>query len=167
MAKVSQGEVLDGGGIRFTRDYLVEVEQDRLIHRIQRSEIMRIALRWGLVAPRPAIQAGLGISCLLGSAFLLVGIIRGLMAYGGKVEGRLLVGLAVFVGVGGWLFVEAWKKGFYLEVQTKNGVEKRRFDRKASREEIEAFLASVQSRLGWIIGSASIEEVGRAKPLRP
>lgn len=36
MANAQQVEVLDGGGIRFSRDFLVEVGQDRLIHRIQR-----------------------------------------------------------------------------------------------------------------------------------
>jgi hypothetical protein len=157
-----QSEVLDGGGIRFTRDYLVEIEQDRLIHRIQRPEVVRITLRWGLVAPRPTIQAVLGISCLLGSVYFLVDFIRGFMASGSRMVGRVLIGIVVLSVMGGWSFVEAWRKGYYLEVQTKKGMEKRRFDRKASKEEIEAFLASVQSKLGWIIDNTSIEEVGRA-----
>ncbi len=167
MANAPQGEVFDGGGIRFSRDYLVEIKQDGLIHRIQRPGVVRIALRWGLLAPRPAIQAVLGISFLLGSVYLLLDFIREFMTSGSGIVGRVLTGIVIWSVMGGWLFVEAWRKGFYLEVQTKKGIEKRRFDRKASREEIEAFLASVQSRLGWMIDIMSIEEVGRAKPLRP
>jgi len=162
VANAPQGEVLDGCGIRFTRDYLVEVEEDRLIHRIQRPEVVRIALRWGLVAPRPTIQAVLGIGCLLGSVYFLVDFIRGFMASGSRMVGRVLICIVVLSVMGGWAFVEAWRKGYYLEVQTKKGLEKRRFDRKVSREEIEAFLASVQSKLGWIIDNTSIEEAGRA-----
>jgi hypothetical protein len=165
VATAQQSEALDGGGIRFTRDYLVEIEQDRLIHRIQRPEVVRISLRWGLVAPRPAIQAVLGITCLLGSVYFLVEFIQAFVMSGSRMVGRLLVGIGVLGVMGGWSFVEAWRKGYYLEVQTKKGTEKRRFEGRASREEIEAFLVSVQSKLGWIIDNTSIEEVGRAKPL--
>lgn len=162
MANDQHCEFLEGGGIRFTQNYLVEVEQDRLIHRIQRPEVARIALRWGLVAPRPAIQAVLGISCLLGSVYFMVDFLQGFMASGSRMVGRVLIGIVVLSVMGGWAFVEAWRKGYYLEVHAKKGLEKLRFDRKASREEIEVFLASVQSQLGWIIDNTSIEEVGRA-----
>jgi hypothetical protein len=102
----------------------------------------------------------LGISCLLGSVYLLVDFIQGFVTSGSRMVGRLLVGIAVLGVMGGWSFVEAWRKGYYLEVQTKIGMEKRRFEHKASREEIESFLASVQSKLGWIIDNQAIEESG-------
>ena len=161
MANPQQSEALDGGGIRFTPDYLVEIEQDRLIHRIQRPEVVRITLRWGLVAPRPTIQAAVGVSCLLGSVYFLTDTIRGFMASGSRSVGRVLIVIIFLSVIGGWAFVEAWRKGYYLEVQTKKGLEKRRFDRKASREEIEAFLGAVQSKLGWIIGNTIMEDLER------
>ncbi len=163
MATVQQGEVLDGGGIRFSKDFLVELGQDSLLNRIRRPEVVGIALRWGLQAQSPAVQAGLGIGASVGSFFILYRIIQELMAHGGKVEAWLLAGLALFGGIGGWLFFEAFKRGHYLEVRTEKSVEKLRFDRKISHAEIEAFLASVQSKLGWIIDNTSIEVRGAVR----
>jgi hypothetical protein len=153
---------MEQGGIRFSRDLLAEVDRGHPVIRIPREDVLRIALRWGFQAARPVVQAVLGIGLLLAGVYILLKIILELMAHGGEVEGKLLIGLVIVGLLGGWLFFEAFKRGFYLEVLTGKRAEKLRFDRRLSLSEIEVFLASVQSRLGWTIEGSSYEEIGRS-----
>ena len=140
---------------------MVEVKQVRLTPRIRRPEVVRIALCWGSVAPLGGIQAALGIFAMLSSLYLVVGNVRDLMQHADKAHVWLLVGHAAFGVTGALMVLNVQKLGYYLEVRTNKRVEKLCFDRKISRAEVDAFLASVQSELGWSIDSASIEKVAR------
>jgi hypothetical protein len=165
VANVTQGaESLEHGGIRFSADLLAELDRGHPVIRIPREDVQRIALRWGFQAPRPFVQAALGSGLLLAGLYILVKIILELMAHGGDVSGKLLIGLVIVGLLGGWLFSEAFKRGYYLEVRTEKRVEKLRFNRRLSRNEIEEFIASVQSQMGWIIDTPSYEEAGRSSP---
>lgn len=163
MANVQAGESLEHGGIRFSTDLLAEVDRGHPVIRIPREDVRRIALRWGFQAPRPIVQAILGIGLLLAGVYILVKIILELMAHGGEVSGRLLIALVIVGLLGGWLFFEAFKRGYYLEVRTEKRAEKLRFNRRLSREEIEEFIASVRSQMGWIIDTPSYEEAGQGR----
>jgi len=164
VANVQEGESLEHGGIRFSADLLAELDRGHPIIRIPREDVRRIALLWGFQAPRPVVQAVLGIGLLLAGIYILVKIILELMAHGGNVLGKLLIGLVIVGLLGGWLFFEAFKRGYYLEVRTEKRVEKLRFDRRLSRDEIEEFIASVRSQMGWMIEIPSYEETRRSSP---
>jgi hypothetical protein len=161
VANVQAGESLEHGGIRFSTDLIAELDRGRSVIRIPREDVRRIALCWGFQAPRPFVQAVLGIGLLLAGIYILVRIIMELMAHGGQVVGRLLIGLVIVGLLGGWLLFEAFKRGYYLEVRTEKRTEKLRFNRRLSRAEIEEFVASVRSQMGWIIDTPSYEEAGQ------
>lgn len=157
MANVQGSESLEKGGIRFSEKLLAELDRGRPVVRITRGDVRHIALRWGFQAPRPFVQTVLGAGLLLGGVFILVKIILELRAHGGEISGRLLIGLVIVGLFGGWLLFEAFKRGYYLEVRTEKRAEKLRFSRQLSREEIEEFIASVRSQMGWIIDTPSHE----------
>jgi hypothetical protein len=154
MADRQTENILELGNIRIAKDILSEVDRGRPIVRVPREDVQRVALRWGFLAPRPAVQALLGIGLLLAGGYFVSNAIQA-QTRGGKVGIFLFAGLVAFTFLGIWLLFEAFRRGYYLEVQTRKVVEKLRFDRKYSRAEIDTLLESARSRHGWLIDSQS------------
>ena len=144
--------VLEKGGIRFSAQGLAELDRSRPVVRVPRETIEQIALRWGSRAARPMVQLVLGTSFLLAGAYLLVRILVGWLQIGGRLSGGLIIGLVVVAVMGGGLLLDVVRRGYYLEVRTRQGLEKLRFDRSLSRDEIASFLTDVQRQLGYLIG---------------
>lgn len=157
MTDIQKSEPLEFGGIRFSNDLIAEVDRGQTLLRIRRDDVQRIALRRGFQAARPLFQTTLGFGLLLAGVYILVKVILELMTSGGEIGGKLLIALATVSLLGGWLFWEGLKRGYYLEVTTAKRAEKLRFARRLSEEQIEAFLASVRSQLGWPIDPPSYE----------
>ena len=149
MAAEKSDASFERGNIRFTQDRVMELDRGHAVVRVSRGDIQRIALRWGFQAPRPLVQAVLGIGLLAVGCALLGLIIAELVTHGGRVVGRFLIGLVISGLLGIWLAMEAFRRGYYLEVTTKRGREKLRFDRGLSRHEIEDLLATVRAELGY------------------
>jgi hypothetical protein len=160
MAQEQAGESLERGGIRFSKYLLAEIDRGHPVLRIARADVQRIALRRGFLAARPMVQAILGIGLMVPIFYILLSIL--LTIYGGgrggggvdggeKLIGYSFIGILLFGLIGGWLLLGAFKRGYYVEVTKGKGTEKLRFDRRLPQAEIEAFLASVRSQLGWTI----------------
>ena len=160
-ASAQSADVLECGGIRFSRDLVVEIKQVRLTPKIRRGEVVGISLRWGLLAPLGGIEAVLGVFAMLCSLFLVVGTVRNLLQHTGTADGWVLVGHFAYGVVGASMFHKARQLGYYLEVRKNKRIEKLCFDDKISRTEVDAFLSSARTQLGWNIDNAGLEDLGR------
>jgi hypothetical protein len=140
------------GGVRFSAEELAEVDdRGHPVLRIPRSRIRQIGLRWGRQAARPLVQLVLGIAFAGGGGFIEIAMILEWLRHGGTLIDLVVVGLAIMTLLGAWLLWTALRRGFYLDVQTDSRAEKICFDRRLTREEVEAFLDEVRQRLGYQI----------------
>jgi nitrogen fixation-related uncharacterized protein len=140
------------GGVRFSAEELAEVDsRGHPVLRIPRSRIRQVELRWGRQAARPLVQLVLGVAFAGTGGGIEIAMILEWLRHGGTIIDLVVVGLAMMALLGVWLLWTALRRGFYLDVQTDSRAEKICFDRRLSREEVEAFLDEARQRLGYQI----------------
>jgi hypothetical protein len=140
--------IVEYGGVRFSEQRLDGLDGGHPVIRILRSDIQKIDLRWGRQAARPLVQTTLGLGTLLiggGAAIhLVLSLLQGTV-YFLKADGLLTV--LILLGV--WLFRNALKKGYYLDVTTRRGREKVPFGAQAPITEILDCLHQASVKLGY------------------
>ncbi|HEX8200674.1 MAG TPA: hypothetical protein VF590_09315 [Isosphaeraceae bacterium] len=113
----------------------------------------RAELRWGWQAQRPLTQL------LFGGALLAIGLfpiplIVGWILHGGTLP-MVLAWMTTMAPFGGWLMLDALRRGFFLAIDGLGGRWKLCFDRRAGRSEVEAFLRQAERLFGYQFGQAA------------
>lgn len=110
---------------------------------IPREEIQRIQIKTGSRAERPLVQGIAGVALL---ALGVVGV--RMFISNGAAFLRWEAGFLLFGGVGGWLLLEALRKGHCLLVTCSRETRKLVFDKKVNEPELAEFLRNA-ARLGY------------------
>ena len=145
---------IEFAGVRFEPDRVIELDGAQVMVNVPRSDIRRIALRHGFYSAHPVIQVGAGI------VLTAIGILPTMHLSHWLVQGGTFYGpeafLVSFVFLGPWLVYDATKRGPHLDVQTTAGRRKLILDKKTvGPEQLDAFLAVVEDRLGYRIDRAT------------
>lgn len=116
---------------------------------IHRSNVNRTVLRYGNQATRPVVQIIVGAILTLAIVWPFYHLWH-VFKYGGKFfVGEGAIGGFSIIGV--WLIYSALKKGWYLELTTRRGIEKLAFHREVEISELQDFLARVHKNTDIII----------------
>lgn len=141
---VSDAEQVSYLNITFSKKGVSEFSGKRRVVFVPREEIQRIQIKTGSRAERPLVQSIAGVVLLgLGLVGLRLFIANGVTFL------RWEAGFLLFGGVGGWLLLEALRKGHYLLVICNKGSRKLVFDKKINEPELAQFLKNAAG-LGYI-----------------
>ena len=139
----SEAEQVSYLNITFSQKGVSEFSGKQRAVFIPREEIQRIQTKTGSRAERPLVQGIAGVALLgLGLIGLRMFISNGVAFL------RWEAGFLLFGGVGGWMLLEALRKGHYLLVVCSKGTRKLVFDKKISEPELAEFLRNA-TRLGY------------------
>jgi hypothetical protein len=158
---------LELGDVRFSEERVEALDRGHPVLRIARKEIDHLALRWGLQAARPLVQAAIGVVFLSVGGWVVVNLVGKFLFYGGWVAPKLEGLLATLIPIGGWLLWTSFRRGYYLEVRSRRGRDKIPFARDVSRAEIEALLGQAQQAFSYVVRTDlpdSAPERGRQTP---
>lgn len=154
------------GDVRFSEQRLDGLDGGRPVIRILRSDIRSIDLRWGRQAARPLVQIILGLGTILIGVVAAIHFVLSIIQGGRLGFLKMDIWLSVLIILGVWLFTNALKKGYYLNVSTRRGREKVPFRVRAPIAEIMEFLHQASTQLGYDVSvEASVHwaETGEAR----
>jgi len=140
---------IEFAGVRFGLDDVSELEDGRVMVKVPKAQIRRIALREGFYSAHPVVQVIAGI-VLSGIAVPPTWHLATWIVGGGTFV-SIEAWLIAFMFIGPWLVYDALKRGRYLQVETVAGRKKLILDRRADARALEEFLAAVEQRLGYSI----------------
>jgi hypothetical protein len=139
-------------GVRCEPEYFCTMDGRMRKNVVARSRVSRVVLDRGLQAARPMVQMLIGIALI---GFLAWPLYRlwFLFRYGGIAFGRegALGALSI---LGGWLVYDAFRKGWFLKLETRFGAHKLPFAKGALPDGLEDFVQRVHSELGIAIETA-------------
>ncbi len=152
-ANIESAMSLEYRGIRFTPDFVAELEGAHLILKLKKENIRQIDLRYGQQAHHPVIQFLFGIVLtVLGLApFRFLNDWLAIHTFTFHF-GMLMV---VFLFWGLWTIYESLHRGYYLAVELTVGRKKLAFGRRVDRCALGEFLASAQAQFGYPIFAPS------------
>lgn len=137
-----QSRGLELGGIAFLPGEVVESGSDGVVVRVPRADVREIQFRHGYVSRHPVVQAVLSLAVAAVGALPTWHLAHWIVRGGLFITWEATVVPLVFVGP--WLFIDAFKRGDYLDVKTPAGWKRLVFDRSVDRSAVDAFLSAVE-----------------------
>ena len=140
---------LEAHGIRFSNDGVSEMDGLRHAVHVRRPTIVRISICHGFQSERFWLATLLSVAILMAGIVGLV-MIGQWMFRGGNLP-QAIAFAPIGIVVGGWMMWSALQRGYYLKIDQNSDRQKLRFNRAATRQELEAFLHQAETRFGYQI----------------
>ena len=140
-------------GIRIAESAIAELDGRKVVVTVPRHDIQSAKLHWGWQAQHPLA------SLFFGGVLIAIGLLPLLMIvqwfqHGGTLP-LILVGMIPMALIGGWLMLDALRRGFFVVINGPEGRQKLCFGRNAERAEVEAFLSEAEQMFGYRFYGAS------------
>jgi hypothetical protein len=140
---------LSCGGITCDANGLQEFDGSRLMAAVTREEIRSIRFQHGTLAPHPIIQSILGAALSVVGFYPLKHLIHWARHGGTFFEGEAW--FVVFLVIGLYLLWTAFRRGYYLLVESTQGKKRFVFRPGTPPAELQAFVAALGEWLGMKI----------------
>ncbi|HTV43214.1 MAG TPA: hypothetical protein VMF08_21805 [Candidatus Sulfotelmatobacter sp.] len=114
---------------------LAETHGKKIVIFVPANEIDRITLKFGRSDHRPILTISIGIILGLVGVFGLVEFFIAMRGY------RYELGMVAFGIIGASLIFDTLKERYFLEIETKKGIQRLVFSKNAQKKEIEEFCA--------------------------
>ena len=143
-------DAIEYGGIRISAEAIAELDGQRPMVIVKRTDFVRVRLDRGWHSNHPFIQVVFG-GILMAIGLIPIPIIYQWLLHGGTLH-MVLVWLLFLLLFGGWVVFDGLKRGFFLAVEGTNFRKKLCFDRGVSLAEIEEYLQAAEQLFGYSFG---------------
>jgi hypothetical protein len=133
--------------VRIGAEGASEMDQDRRVIFVPRSEILRIELVQGSGAERPVVVAVLGLVFAVLAVGSLLIFVLALSRGGVRIPSSLITGI-VFLLPAWWLLDLSLRKRWFLRVHTRTGMRKLVFHQTRDERALREFVATARRRFG-------------------
>jgi len=134
--------------VRLTPERIAQVYDKDTLMFIPKSDVRGITLRHGVQAERPVVQFIFGAALLVMGLAPIPYLVRWLLS--GGTASILEFFLVIFIPIGIWFCLGAFRRGFYLEVQVERETRKVPFGSPINQEDLQQFLREA-TELGYSI----------------
>lgn len=150
MSVLGQKKSLEFAGIRFSPNMIEVVEDGRSTRRIYRDSVKRIELGYGFQAPRPKIQACVGVVLMIVGLLPVWGLAYW-FEHGGTIRPYYFAVVMAFAVFGAWLLRDSARRGYFLFITTENSWEKLPFHSISEPDKVDRFLQEANTELGYFV----------------
>jgi hypothetical protein len=133
-------------GIHCTERDLSEIDSGKIMVTVSKEDVRRITLCYGIQAPNPTAQIIMGL-LLMGTGYFPILHLIHWIQHGG-VFLTLESWIIPFVVAGAWVFVSAFKRGFFLDVEENQGRKRLAFRHNPDPNELDSFVGTVEQCFG-------------------
>ncbi|HSY47724.1 MAG TPA: hypothetical protein VLC46_02840 [Thermoanaerobaculia bacterium] len=144
---INEPEYLECASIRVGVDGAAEMDGNRRLVYVPRSEVTRLELLHGSAAERPSLSLLLGALllgvALLGPTMLLLAVLRH-----GTVEVKFVTSIA-FIIPAAWLLDLVIRRRWFLKVHTAKGSRKLIFGKSSDSVALQQFVVTAKERFGY------------------
>jgi len=159
---ISSIEGIRYAGVQITREGLAKVYGARTELSITKNEIRAMRLVYGVPGERRWLQLIVGPFLLGLAALQIVNLILWLIRGGTRSVADILV-LVFLIGIGGWVTWDAFRKQWYVAVETQDKTHKLAFDEKPNPEMLKR-LIQIGARLGYPIDATQFNAAKVGQP---
>ncbi|APR77202.1 Hypothetical protein A7982_02549 [Minicystis rosea] len=146
---VDTGEAITYGRVQIGPDGAAELDGRRRSVFVPRAQIVRVVMRRGLAAERPAAHAFFGLLCFA-MAWMSWRVAREWITWGGTIHAEAVTGLALTpLGVG--IFWSLLRPRWYLRIETAKDARHLIFHGRVELADLRRFLARIESTQGLIV----------------
>ena len=142
---MNMDEGIHYNGVFISPEKIYMLQGKGVVASVVKEEIVSIALSEGYQSERPFMQIGFGVITLLISAYPLL-----YAASRPRVIHVEICTIVAFFPLGLWLLREGLQRGYYLDVELKNGTRKMAFEKNCDAAALKKF-AKNAAKLGYQI----------------
>jgi hypothetical protein len=145
--------------VEFSPEGIALLSQNSKMLFVAKKDIHQITLKYGFQSERPIVEIIFGIFVFgLGAYFILNFILKAIIYRMVYVEELLSLFL---LPIGGWFFVDGFRKRLYFEVVLDNDKRKFPLDKNPDKNEMQKFI-KFASQSGYVIDSRILEQMNWA-----
>jgi hypothetical protein len=142
--------------IEFSPEGIALLSQNSKLLFVAKKEIRQITLKYGFQSERPIVEMTFGILILGLGVYLILNIILKALIYR-VMHVEELLGL-LLLPIGGWFFVDGFRKRLYFEVKLDNDKRKFPLGKNPDKNELQKFIRYA-SQLGYVIDASFLEQI--------
>jgi hypothetical protein len=142
--------------IEFSDDGITLLSQNSKLLFVAKKDIRQITLKYGFQSERPIVEIIFGIFIFgLGAYFILNFILKAIIYRMVYVEELLSL---LLLPIGGWFFVDGFRKRLYFEVVLNNDKRKFPLGKNPDKSELQKFI-KFASQSGYVIDSKFLDQM--------